>query len=376
MPVKGLDFAAWRRLLRDGLSRPAAGPRHVFLCVADHYEPDWGQAVDSQRMERVMRWVREYPRSIAGFADSLGRPPQHTFFFPLEEYRPRLLEKLAELVHRGYGDVEVHLHHDRDTSENLRDRLEWFKRELHDRHGLLQRDATGQIRYGFIHGNWALDNSRCDGRWCGVNDELTILRETGCYADFTMPSAPAGCQTSTINSIYYATDDPARPKSHDRGIVARCGRTPRADQLLLVQGPLALDWSDRKFGCLPRLENGDLHADRPPSPRRIDLWLRAGVQVAERPDWTFVKLHTHGAKEANASVLLGEPMKRLHQALAQRAADDADFRFYYVTARQMADLVHAAERDERDPAVVLTSSRPALAAVRRPSCMTQPVRPA
>ena len=192
MSVKGLDFAAWRRLLRESLSRPAAGSRHVFLCVADHYEPDWGQAVDSKRMERVMRWVRDYPRSIAGFADSLGRPPQHTFFFPLEEYRPRLLEKLAVLVHGGYGEVEVHLHHDRDTSENLRARLEWFKRELHDRHGLLQRDATGQIRYGFIHGNWALDNSRCDGRWCGVNDELSILRETGCYADFTMPSAPAG----------------------------------------------------------------------------------------------------------------------------------------------------------------------------------------
>ena len=47
-----------------------------------------------------------------------------------------------------------------------------------------------------------------DGRYCGVNDELTVLRETGCYADFTMPAAPDVSQTRTINAIYYAADDP------------------------------------------------------------------------------------------------------------------------------------------------------------------------
>ena len=38
-------------------------------------------------------------------------------------------------------------------------------------------------RFGFIHGNWCLDNSRADGRWCGLNNELILLRELGCYAD-------------------------------------------------------------------------------------------------------------------------------------------------------------------------------------------------
>src|SRR5438132_607974 len=73
----------------------------------------------------------------------------------------------------------------------FRRKLVWFRDVLAQRHGLLARDrTTGALGYGFIHGNWALCNSRPDGRWCGVNNELEILRATGCYADFTMPSAP------------------------------------------------------------------------------------------------------------------------------------------------------------------------------------------
>ena len=54
-------------------------------------------------------------------------------------------------------------------------------RMLHERHGLLRAGPeTGKIIYSFIHGNWALDNSRPDGRWCGVDNEIDILVETGC----------------------------------------------------------------------------------------------------------------------------------------------------------------------------------------------------
>lgn len=353
MLLRGMRIAQWVRLIGNSYARAVKGPQHVFLCVADHYEPDWGNAAEDVRIERVERWVRDYPTSVAGLNDSMGRPPQHTFFFPLEEYRPRLLDQLAELCRRGFGEVEVHLHHDNDTADHLRERLEWFRETLYHQHGLLHRDAEGQIRYAFIHGNWALDNSDPHGRWCGVNDELNVLIQTGCYADLTMPAAPHPCQTRTINSIYYAVDDPERPKSHDTGKPAAVGNAPRRDQLLMIQGPLALDWQDRKAVVLPRLENGDLHAGRPPSARRLDLWLQAAVRVQGRPDWTFVKLHTHGAKPQNAAVLLGPPMRELHQELARRAQIDPDFHYYYVTARQMADLVHAAEQHADDPRQVL-----------------------
>jgi hypothetical protein len=197
-----------------------------------------------------------------------------------------------------------------------------------------------------------LDNSRPDGRWCGVNNEIDVLRETGCYADFTMPSAPASCQTTTINSIYYACDDPQRPKSHDTGSPARRGVRQPPDSLLLIQGPLALDWSRRKYGLLPSIENGELTGIRPPTLARLWNWLGAGIGVQGAPDVRFVKLHTHGAWEANTSMLLGEPMRAFHAGLRQYADEHEEFRYYYVTAREMAAAVRALEEGAKVSATV------------------------
>jgi hypothetical protein len=115
------------------------------------------------------------------------------------------------------------------------------------------------------------------------------------------------------------------------------------DSLLLIQGPLVLDWVHRRRGIFPRVENGCLQGNQPPHVDRLGHWLRARVQVPTRPDWFFVKLHTHGAPEANRRVLLGPPKVAFHEALARRADADPTFRYHYVTAREMYNLVRAAE---------------------------------
>ena len=320
-------------------------PVHVLLCIADHFEPQHGKVGPAQAAARVETWVREYPRLFERFRDSDGRPPRHTFFFPIDEYDPHHVDELAKLCRAGYGEIEIHHHHDNDTAEALRERLLRFKELFRARHGLLPHDRnTGEVKYGFVHGNWALDNSRPDGRWCGVNNELDVLRETGCYADFTLPSAPSATQTSKINSIYYAVDDPAKPKSHNRGVdVCTAPRPERS--LLLVQGPLMLNWRNRTGpgGLMPRIENANIQQNQPPSMERLALWLQARVQVATRPEWFFVKLHTHGAIEPNQRVLLSDPMVVFHEGLAARAAAAKNFRFHYVTAREMYNLCRAAE---------------------------------
>ncbi len=316
---------------------------HLLLCVCDHFEPKEGGPPAEVARARVRRWVEDYPRQLGGFRDSDGRPPRHSFFYPVEEYEAEYLDALAGLCAAGYGEVEVHLHHDHDTAPNLRRNLLAFKELLAGRHNLLSRHrGTGELAYGFIHGNWALDNSRPDGRWCGVNNELDVLRETGCYADFTLPSAPSPTQTRKINSIYYAVDDPLRPRSHDTGRDVGTAPAP-PDSLLLVQGPLLLDWGNRKWGLLPRLENGCLQGSQPPSLRRVRSWLRARVQVPTRPDWFFVKLHCHGAPAESHEALLGRPMVEFHKALAEHARAHPEFHYHYVTAREMYNLVRAAE---------------------------------
>jgi hypothetical protein len=338
--------------LRSAASRwrrpGAAGTVDVLFCVADHYEPDFGGVSLEQEARRVRRWIDGFPKLAAGLSDADGRPPQHTFFFPAEVYRAAHLDALADLCQDGYGEVEVHLHHGHDTSANVRRVLSEFRDTLAERHGLLSRDRSGAVRYGFIHGDWALDNGGVDDSCCGVNDELTILRETGCYADFTMPAAPDPAQSRIVNSIYYCTDDPERPRSYDTGSPAAARRPPPRDALLLIQGPLALNWRRRTFGVLPTLENGalDHSSGHHPTKARFERWVDAAIAIEGRPEWVFVKVYAHGAKEENAEVMLGPAMRRFHEDLCSHFNDGKRFRLHYVTAREMYNIVKAAEAGE------------------------------
>jgi len=351
----------WRRVCDRGLDRwiPAyvfpgerskpinmeEEPVDLFIAVCDHYEPEWGNPSIDTALERVQRWHDEYPRLFSQFSDVDGRPPRHTFFYPQDQYRPEYLDVVAKLCEQGFGEVDVHLHHHDDTPEGLEEKLDSFRQVLYHRHGLLRRDpVTNEIVYGFIHGNWCLCNSRRDGQWCGVDHEIPILLKTGCYADFTMPSAPSDTQTTTINSIYYAQDIPGQRKSHDRGVRANVGANPPVNSLLMVQGPLTFDWSRKKFGIVPRIENGDLLANHPPTIERAHLWMNAGVTVHGRPNWRFAKLHTHGCKSGNIDMLLGPKMQRFHQQLADLHQSQPNFRYHYVSAWEMAQLIHRAEQ--------------------------------
>lgn len=165
--------------LREGV------PKDVVFLMVDHFEPVWGDGE-----EIIAAWESEYPLLAGRHYDSEGVPPQHTWFYPIESYHPVFVEKLSALCQRGFGEIEVHLHHDKDSEENLRKLIRMGIKNL-GKHGAFTTSMDGKPRFGFIHGNWALNNSRRDGRWCGVNDELRILREEGCYANFTLPSAPA-----------------------------------------------------------------------------------------------------------------------------------------------------------------------------------------
>ena len=302
----------------------------------------------------MAEWTKKYPVLAQRHKDCDGRHPQHTFFYPEEEYKPEHLDKLARLSKEGFGDVEVHLHHDNDTAEGLRDKLLRFKSILHEKHGLLHRNTvTGEIEYAFIHGNWTLDNSGHQGRFCGVNNELIVLRETGCYADFTLPSAPSETQTSTINRIYYATDDPYKPKSHDTGVELEVGKNPSGD-LMIVQGPLTLNWKSRKWGIFPKIENAELSGDNPPTAERMDLWVRQHIHVKGKPNWVFIKLHTHGAEERNFEALLGAPMHDMLSYLETTYNDGSKYRLHYVTAREMYLVIKAAEANlEIEPTQLL-----------------------
>jgi hypothetical protein len=342
--VRARNMQIWLGSYLRRKPRPEpAGPTHVLFCFVDHFEPMWRKADLATQRARVDRWCRDYRALASRHRDADGRPPQHGFFYPEEEYLLEHLEKIAALCADGFGEIEIHLHHDNDTEENFRRSIARFCETLHERHGALSADpADGQLKFAFIHGNWCLDNSRADGRWCGINNELVLLRELGCYADFTLPSAPSDTQTSTINSIYYATDDPLRPKSHDRGTNVRVGGRAEGD-LMIVQGPLGLNWKERRLGIMPRIENADVRRGCPPTPARVDAWVRAGIHVEGRPEWVVVKVHTHGTQETDMDTLLGDAADAMHTYLETRYNDGRDYVLHYVTSREVYNIIKAAE---------------------------------
>ena len=324
------DYA--RHLVRRART-PHAGSRHLLFALCDHYEPLWGGADDATGRARVDAWAEGYPRLAREFRDSNGRPPRHGWFFPGEEYRPHFLDRLAQLARAGFGEVEIHLHHDGDNAESVAPKLEAALADF-ARHGHVSVRG-GRPAWAFIHGNWSLANGRPDGRWCGVDDELLVLHRLGCYADLTFPSAPDPCQPDKVNQIYWPTGDLSRQRSYEHGERARVGAS-YDDRLLMITGPLAL----ARKGAGVRIENGAITGDDPPSAARVASWVAQAIHVEGRPEWVFVKVHTHGAIEHTAASLLGDGGRALHEAL--RRYTHNGWTLHYVTAREMFNVARAA----------------------------------
>ena len=342
--IRAKNMHIWLPAYIGRKKRPAhAGPTHIMFCFVDHFEPRWNGADYAAEIRRVDRWADGYPRLAKKHRDADGCYPKHCFYYPEEEYRKEHLDKIEALCRQGFGEIEIHLHHDNDTEAGLREKLSRFTKNLHDTHGALsQYPGTDKLAWGFVHGDWALDNSEASGTDCGVNNELIILREEGCYADFTLPSAPSNTQTAKINSIYYALDDPHKPKSHNTGKDVEVGGKPWGD-LMIIQGPLMLNWKNRKWGLLPRIENADIRTSYPPSVDRIALWMEAGVHVQGRPEWLFIKVHTHGTQENDMDALLGKPVDDMFSELENNYNDGEKYVLHYVSTREMYNIIKAAE---------------------------------
>ncbi|WP_447986167.1 hypothetical protein [Nitrospira sp. Nam74] len=317
-------------------------PVHVLFCIVDHFEPVAEGSTVEQERERMRDWLTRYPALARRHKDSEGRSPQHTWFYPGENYRAEYLDDLVTLCQQGLGEIELHLHHGYDTSDSLREKLLRAIYQFNKHGALITQDVPSKQVYGFIHGNMALDNSMDNQALCGVDAEITVLRETGCYADFSMPTAPAISQSRKINAVYYSTDDPSRSKSHDTGIDVEVGRTSSSD-LMIIQGPLGINWYNRKGGVIPKIENGELQASNPPSLARILNWVQQHVHVKGRPEWVIVKVSCHGAEDRSRDVLLGDIADEMYSLLEQQYRDQLAYRLHYVTARELYNIIKAAE---------------------------------
>jgi hypothetical protein len=323
-------------------------PVDLLLCIVDHFEPQVGRPAQHVSRSRLEDWIRRYRELASRYRDASGRIPAHSFFYPWDEYDAWEFARLAEHCREGFGEIELHLHHQDDTEATLRAKLRAALTEYRSG-GALSAWPDGRAAWGFIHGNWALDNSRFDhGRnYCGVDNELTVLQTEGCFADFTFPAWQHTCQPRQVNALYLADDDPTRPKSYDRGRPVRRGVADEG--FLIVHGPLMPYLLHTRRGPRLAIDDGDLASYRRCSPDRLDRWVRAGIGVQGRPDRVFVKLHCHGAADANREALLGGDLDALFSDADRRYNDGKRYRLYHVTAREMYNVILATQADDPRP---------------------------
>lgn len=338
-----LRYPAWRAGEFVSRAKESSGQSHLIFVVANHFEPGLGPTAVS----RVERWCHLARATGAAIRDHDGTPFRHTNFFPAEQYERPLLEMLSDLQAEGYGEVEIHLHHGverPDTAENTRRQLETFRDVLAEEHKCLARfvgeQPNSQPKYGFVHGNWALANSAC-GRYCGVDSEMQILADTGCYADFTLPSVPFQSQVPRINAIYQCGHSLAEARPHRSGRSLRVGEQPQLP--IIFTGPLVFDWTRRVRGLpVPRVEDGALAQNYPLTMGRLQRWRSAGIGVKERPDWVFIKLYSHGFFDWDQDLMIGEQMKIFMSEVLETAERTGEFKVHFASAREAFNMVVAA----------------------------------
>ncbi len=330
------------------LQQNAFEKKHIIFTVANHFEPSWSRngllGLDAQ-LRRLDEWFELARETGEAVRDADGTKFRHTNFYPAEQYFPEILDKMAALQKEGLGETEIHLHHgvgEPDTAENLRNVLTEFRNRLAQEHKLLSRvDGEGDPKYAFVHGNLALANS-CGGRFCGVDEEMQILADTGCYADMTLASAPDQSQVAMINKIYECGLPLTEKVPHRRGKSVEAGRN-HLQLPLIFTGPLVFNWTRRIRGVpVPRLEDGALVNNQPMDLARFYRWKNANITVKGRTDWIFVKLYCHGFFDHDQSACIGADAREFFSRIIEHGEKTRRYKVHFASAREAANMVFAA----------------------------------
>ncbi len=315
----------------------------LFFIMCDHWEPGRGP----EAVARSQNWLDRYRQLVEGHTDSDGRLFQYTWYYPIDRMDDNVLDQLAGAAADDLGEIEVHWHHNHNSSQEFSDDLAAALKKF-AAVGALVEFPSAEPQWNFIHGNWALDGSS-PGQ-CGINNEISIMQNQGCYADFTFPAIEATGQPEIINSIYYTHDTP-EPKSYNTGHLAQAGKPQ--DGFMIFQGPLGMDFRNPllliESAAIDNAEGTGLVGKlRPPKnyadyfkTSRIALWDNIHVSVQGKPEWCFVKVHAHGHQDMD--ILLDGQLEAMLDGV-EGYCEDRNIRLHYVTAREACNLVWAVEK--------------------------------
>ena len=93
---------------------------------------------------------------------------------------------------------------------------------------------------------------------------------------------------------------------------------------------------------MPRLDDGALAQNYPLTLNRFDRWRNAGISVAGRPDWIFIKLYSHGFFDWDQDAMIGAQMRRFMTEVLELSEKTQEFSVYFASAREAFNMVMAA----------------------------------
>jgi len=310
--------------------------RHVIFIFVDHWEPGYGSAA----LNISNMWYNDYERMACQHVDADGCHPKHDWFCLYLDKKP--LQTIAKTVFDGFGEMDIHIHHgtvnddDKDNCPEMSGLIDQYLAYLNKVGACLTAEEQPQKTFGFIHGMWALDNSRViDGhrQYCGCNEELNLLMSKNCYADFTFP-AWGTMQPTIFQSKIFATRDCSHPTSYNIQLNVReltVGYPLEAGELVIFQGP----------NCDTDIDQNDA-----PTPYRMDTWVNYNVSIPGKSNWVFVKVYTHGAQTlsypSGVCNLVGDAIDKFYSDIERRYNDGKNYKLHYCTAREGYNIAMAA----------------------------------
>jgi len=307
--------------------------KDIMFLFVDHFEL-------AGKEDRLNAWMNEYPKLVNKFKDWDGVKPQHTWFSALDLIDEHELSQIKKLVDNGLGEVELHWHHSHKSSEEFINDFNEGMAVFH-KYGFMLPYRKGEHScFSFIHGNWSLNNARGE-KFCGIENEIKILKDLGCYGDYTFPALFTDSQPKYVNQISY-TNENVLGNGYFTAREAEVGKPQKDSEFMIMQGPLAINYKDWRHKWHPTIEDGDINKNHTQgSKSRIDCWIRQNIHVKNNPNWVFVKVFCHGAQDYKS--LTSEAMLDMYKYLESKYNDGEKYRLHYVTARESYNIIKAAE---------------------------------
>ncbi|MBN2292942.1 MAG: hypothetical protein JXM70_10985 [Pirellulales bacterium] len=308
--------------------------KHLIFIMVDHYEHG-----GPKHLKRGARnndaWCDKFQEISDKCHDNYGNRFRYTWFYPFDHHNDAIMQRLSNMALEGYGEIEMHWHlapssgiNRENYAEKLQEAITWYQKYG----AMITVDSPPKTAFAYIAGVWDLDASRPSEQSLGLTNQIQVLKEKGCYADFTFSTIGTPAQPSKVNSIYYVDDDPDLPKSYDTGIDVQVNN-PTNDKLMIFQGPISITWNGA-------LEYGAIENDPRFHPKRISKWIDANIHVHGRPEWVFVKVYSHGAQ--SKEIVLAHDMEWMLKCLKEECSRRG-ITLHFMTAREAYNVVKAAE---------------------------------